>query len=69
MPEAYTPPEGFITMEGAAERAGVALNTMRRAVREAGIKTYRDKLNKRVRLVKLADIEALREPVLEEEAA
>lgn len=69
MAEMYRPPEGYMTMEGAAEQAGVSLVTMRRAVREAGIETYRDHLNKRVRLVKRADVERLRTPVPEGKAA
>jgi excisionase family DNA binding protein len=69
MAEGYQPPEGYLTMEGAAERLGVSLVTMRKAVREAGIETYRDNLNKRVRLVKQADVEKLRQPVPEGKAA
>jgi excisionase family DNA binding protein len=69
MAEGYQPPEGYLTMEGAAERLGVSLVTMRKAVREAGIGTFRDNLNRRVRLVKLADVEQLRAPVPEGKAA
>lgn len=69
MAEGYVPPDGYLTMEGAADRLGVSLVTMRKAVREAGIETYRDNLNKRVRLVKAADIETLRQPVPEGKAA
>jgi excisionase family DNA binding protein len=69
MAEGYQPPEGYLTMEGAAERLGVSLVTMRRAVREAGIETYRDNLNRRVRLVKLDDVEQLRAPVPEGKVA
>ena len=34
MADGYQPPEGYLTMEGAAERLGVSLVTMRKAVRE-----------------------------------
>ena len=69
MAEGYQPPEGYLTMEGAAEQLGVSLVTMRKAVRSAGIETYRDNLNKRVRLVRAAEVERLRAPVPEGKAA
>lgn len=69
MADGYQPPDGYLTMEKAAERLGVSLVTMRKAVRDAGIETYRDNLNRRVRLVQLVDIERLRQPVPEGKAA
>lgn len=69
MAEGYQPPEGYLTMEKAAERLGVSLVTLRKAVRAAGFETYRDNLNKRVRLVKATDVEQLRAPVPEGKVA
>ena len=69
MAEAYRPPEGFLTMEGAAELLGVSLVTMRKTVREAGLGAFRDHRNRRARLLKREDVERLRHPVPEGKAA
>lgn len=69
MAEAYQPPDGYLTMELAAERFGVSLLTLRKAVRRAGLTVYRDNLNQRARLLKVDDLEQLRKPVPEEKAA
>lgn len=56
----YSPPEGFITMTQVGEALGVSRITVQRLVREGRLKVYTDELNKRVRLVRVADVEALR---------
>jgi excisionase family DNA binding protein len=68
MAEAYQPPDGYLTTEGAAELLGVSLVTMRKIIRDAGLTTFRDHRNGRVRLLKRADVERTREPIPEGKA-
>lgn len=64
MPDAnYQPPEGFLTMAQAAERASVSLVTLRKLIQRRGIQTYQDPGDARAKLVKTDDVSRLREPV------
>ena len=55
-------PEGFLTMAQARDRLGVARATMVRIVRNAGIQTYEDPRDARIKLLKLEDVERLAQP-------
>jgi hypothetical protein len=59
----YRPPEGYMTVAQATALLGVAKTTAIRAIREAGLETYTDPRNKRVRLLKTEDVERLLVPV------
>jgi excisionase family DNA binding protein len=61
----YRPPDGYLTMAQAQERLGVSKLTLVRLVRRAGLPTHRDPRDIRVRLVKIADVDRLMEPVPE----
>ena len=65
MAERYQPPDGFVTVAEAQRRLGVSKVTIVKIVREAGLKTYRDPRNGRVRLLQAEDVEQLTRPVLE----
>ena len=54
MSDVYCPPEGYVTMGEAQRRLGVSKVTIVKIVRDAGIKTYRDPRNGRVRLLRRA---------------
>jgi len=62
----YRPADGYLTMTAAANHLGVSLVTMRKILRDAGIRAYRDPRNKRVRLLKTEDVEQLIQPVPED---
>ncbi len=68
MADGYRPPEGFMTVGEAQQRLGVSKVTISKIVREAGLQTYRDPRNARVRLLRAGDVERLEQPVLEDEA-
>ena len=63
--DGYRPPDGYLTMVQAQRRLGIGKATLRERVREAGMETFRDPRNKRVRLLKVADVELLEQPVSE----
>ena len=65
MAESYRPPEGYITMGEAQQRLGVSKVTIVNIVKKAGIETYRDPRNGRVRLLRESDVTRLMEPVPE----
>ena len=65
MAETYRPPEGFVTMGEAQRRLGVSKVTIAKIVRAAGIRTYRDPRNGRVRLLRSNDVDRLTQPVPE----
>jgi excisionase family DNA binding protein len=67
MADGYRPPEGFMTVGEAQQRLGVSKVTISKIVREAGLQTYRDPRNARVRLLRVGDVERLEQPVLEAE--
>jgi excisionase family DNA binding protein len=70
MPEgSYQAPEGYLTMAEALERLRIAKATLQKRVRDGVLPVYRDPLNRRVRLVKVEDLEQLRRPVPEGKAA
>ena len=52
----------LIPMLEAARRLGVSKLTMRRLVREAGLTTYDNPLDKRQRLLAVADLERVARP-------
>jgi hypothetical protein len=52
-------------MAQARERLGISKVTFHRLVRRAGLPTHRDRRDSRVRLLKLADVDRLTEPVPE----
>ena len=66
MSDLYRPPEGYVTMGEAQRRLGVSKVTIVKIVRDAGIRTYRDPRNGRVRLLRLEDVERLTRPVPED---
>ena len=53
----------YLTMQEAAEVLGVTRFTISRLVRDGVLASYVSPLNRRQKLVKRADVEALREPV------
>ncbi len=52
----------FLPISEAARKAQVSRITMRRAIAESGIETFRSPLDKRLRLVKVSDLNTLRAP-------
>ena len=65
MSDLYRPPEGYVTMGEAQRRLGVSKVTMVKIVRDAGLETYRDPRNGRVRLLRIEDVDRLTQPVRE----
>lgn len=65
MADTYQPPDGYLTMAGATEQLGVSIVTLRKLVRDRAIPTFRDARNGRARLLRVEDIERLREPIPE----
>jgi excisionase family DNA binding protein len=63
--EGYQAPAGYLTMAGAMRRLGVSKATLFRIVQRGELETYQDPRNRRVRLVKLEDVERLTRPVPE----
>ncbi len=61
----YRPPEGYLTMVGAEDYLGMSRMTLLAFIRDGGIPTYRDPRNKRVRLLKVEDLERGSQPVPE----
>lgn len=55
--------DGFVNMKQAADVAGCSYDTVRRLVRTGTLPTYRLGTDRRSKLVALADIRALAEPV------
>ena len=69
MADTYRPPEGYLTMAGATEQLGVSIVTLRKLVKDRALQTYRDARNGRARLLRVEDVERLRQPVPEGKAA
>ena len=65
MAENYQPPDGFVTVGAAQRQLGVSKVTIVKIVKDAGIPTYRDPRNGRVRLLRVSDVERLTQPILE----
>jgi excisionase family DNA binding protein len=61
----YRPPDGYLTMAEALTRLGISKATLQKRVRAGELPTYRDPRNKRVRLVKVEDVDRLAQPVPE----
>lgn len=59
----YKPPDGFMTVGQAEAYLQVSRTTMHRMLREGKLATYRDQRNKRVKLVRVEDVESLVQPV------
>jgi excisionase family DNA binding protein len=53
----------YLTMQEAADELGVTRFTISRLVRAGTLASYASPLNRRQKLVKREDVEALREPV------
>ena len=69
-----TGPTGFLTLSAAAAQVGISRNTMADRVRSGAVPAFRDPLDKRFTLVRVADLDRLRTPrpvaaTLEEAAA
>lgn len=58
----YEPPMGFLTLGQAQARLRVSRMTLHRIVSEGGLPTYADPRNKRVKLVKVEDVDDLLRP-------
>jgi len=54
--------EEHVRFELAAERLGASMPTLRRAVRDAGLPVFVHPLDRRQKLIRTADMEALRQP-------
>ncbi len=52
----------FLPITEAARKAQVSRITMRRALANSGIETFRDPLDRRLRLIRVQDLNALRTP-------
>jgi excisionase family DNA binding protein len=59
----YQPPEGYLTLAQAQARLGVSKPTILRMTRDGRLETYEDRRDRRVRLVKVEDVEALAQPI------
>lgn len=62
----YRPPDGYLTLAQAQARLGISKVTFQRLVRRAALPTHRDHRDARVRLLKIADVDRLMEPVPEQ---
>ena len=60
---AYKAPEGYLTLAEARARIGVAKATITRMVQDGRLPTYDHPRDRRVRLVKIEDVERLSRPV------
>jgi hypothetical protein len=63
MAEPYAPPAGYLTFADAQAALGVSKATLQRRVRTGELEVYEDPRDKRVRLVRVEDVERLRQPV------
>ena len=64
MPDAtYQPPSDFMTMQQAAAEIGITVVTLRRLIQRRGIQVYEDARDARARLLRVADVEALKRPI------
>jgi excisionase family DNA binding protein len=59
----YKAPEGYITLAEARDRLGVAKATVTRMVQDGRLTTFDHPRDRRVRLVKVEDVEKLTQPV------
>jgi hypothetical protein len=64
----YRPPDGYLTLGQTEERLGISRATVRRIVASGRLDTFEDPRNRRVRLVKVEDVERLARPVPSEKA-
>lgn len=62
---AYRAPDGFVTMKDAQDTLAVSSATLQRLVKRLELTVYNDPRNKRVRLLKVEDLEHLSRPVPE----
>ena len=53
----------LVTMHEAAQRLGIARLTLRRRIAERRLPTFRSDLDKRVHLMRVADVQALATPI------
>ncbi len=58
----YKAPEGYLTLAEARARLGVAKATITRMVNDGRLPTFDHPRDKRVRLVKIEDVEQLAQP-------
>ena len=58
----YRPPEGYLTLAEARARLGVAKATITRMVHDGRLVTFDHPRDKRVRLVKVEDVDRLAQP-------
>jgi excisionase family DNA binding protein len=65
MADPYQPPDGYMTMAQAQEALGVSKVTILKRVRDRGLETYRDPRDTRVRLLKVEDVERMKQLVAE----
>lgn len=56
------PKSEYVTVQEAAERLGVTRFVMSRLIRDEGLKVYGLPADKRVKLVRIADVDALAKP-------
>ena len=59
----YQPPAGFLTMAQAQEQLRVSKPTLARMVRVTQVEVYEDPRDRRVRLLRVEDVERLAQPV------
>jgi DNA-binding MurR/RpiR family transcriptional regulator len=56
-------PDGYLTMAEARARLGVSKMTMAKMVRVAGVETYQDPRDARIKLLKTEDVERMARPI------
>ena len=56
-------PEGFLTMAEARAQLGVSKVTMAKMVKAAGVETYQDPRDARIKLLKVEDVERMGRPI------
>lgn len=67
MPDAkYRPPLGYLTMAEAQMRLGISRATLQRMARRGQLTLYRDPRNRRVRLLRIEDVDRLTQPIPEQ---
>ena len=56
-------PDGYLTMAEARARLGVSKMTMAKMVKAAGVETYQDPRDARIKLLKAEDVERMGQPI------
>jgi excisionase family DNA binding protein len=62
--DSYEPPIGYLTVGQVQAQLGVSRPTLLRLLKSVGVNVYEDPRDRRMRLLRAEDVEALRQPRL-----